>query len=81
MKKKRGPGSSPGRGLGLMVRDDAVAKGDEFGVGHVVLGIIGAPRADDEGPCAVGFEHVIEIGVEREAKFLFRFSAQRGRYV
>jgi hypothetical protein len=31
-----------------MMRDNAVAQGDEFGVAHVVLGVTGAPRADDE---------------------------------
>lgn len=52
------------------MRDDALAQGDEFGVAHVVLGIIGAPRADDEAPCAVGFEHVIDGGQEREAELV-----------
>lgn len=41
------------------MRDDSLAQGDEFGVAHVVLGIIGPPREDDEAPCAVGFEQVI----------------------
>lgn len=42
------------------MRDHALAQGDELGVAHVVLGIISAPRADDEAPCVVGFEHVID---------------------
>jgi hypothetical protein len=33
-------------------------------VAHVVLGIIGPPRADDEAPCAVRLEHVIDGGQE-----------------
>lgn len=53
-----------------MMRDDALAQGDELGVAHVVLGIIGAPSADDEAPCAIGFEHVIDGRQQREAKFV-----------
>lgn len=53
-----------------MMRDDALAQGDEFRVAHVVLGIIGAPRADDEAPCAVGFEHMIDGRQEREGQFV-----------
>jgi len=52
------------------MRDDALAQGDEFGVAHVVLGIIGAPRADDEAPCVVGFEHVIDGWQKREAELV-----------
>ena len=52
------------------MRDDALAQGDEFRVAHVVLGIIGAPRADDEAPCAIGLENVIDGGEERETKFI-----------
>ena len=48
------------------MRDDALAQGEEFGVAHVVLGIIGAPRADDEAPCAVEFEQVTS---DREQHF------------
>ena len=53
-----------------MVRDDALAQGDEFRVAHVVLGIIGAPRADDEAPCSVRLEHMIDGGEECEAEFV-----------
>lgn len=53
-----------------MVIDDALAQGDELGVAHVVLGIIGAPSADDEAPCAVRLEHVIDGGEERAAELV-----------
>lgn len=53
-----------------MMRHDALAEGDEFVVTHVVLGIIGAPRADDETPCAVRFEYMIDGGEERKVGFL-----------
>lgn len=43
-----------------MVRDDALAQSDEFRVAHVVLGVIGAPRADDEAVFAVWFEYMID---------------------
>ena len=52
------------------MRDDALAQGDELGVAHVVLGVVGAPCADDEAPCAVGFEHMIDGGQEREAELV-----------
>jgi hypothetical protein len=39
-----------------MMRDDALAQGDELGVNHVVLGTIGTPRADAEVPCMVRAE-------------------------
>lgn len=52
------------------MRDNALAQGDELGVGHVVLGVVGAPRADDEAPCAVGFDHVIDGRQEREAELV-----------
>ena len=53
-----------------MMDDDALAQGDELGVAHVVLGVIGAPRADDEAVFAIGFEHVIDGGEQREAEFV-----------
>jgi hypothetical protein len=56
--------------LELMMRDDALAQGDELGLTHVVLGIIGPPSTYDEAPCAVGFEHVIDGGQQREAEFV-----------
>lgn len=57
-----------------MMRDDALAQGDEFLVAHVVLGVIGAPRADDEAPGAIGFEHMIDGGQEREALLVGGFA-------
>lgn len=54
----------------LVVRDDALAQGDEFGVAHVVLGVIGAPCADNEAVCAVGFEDVIDGRQEREVRLV-----------
>ena len=52
------------------MRDDALAESDEFRVAHVVLGIVGAPRADDEAPCAVGFEHMIDGRQKREGQLV-----------
>jgi len=52
------------------MRDDALAQGDEIRAAHVVLGIIGAPRADDEAPCAVRLEHMIDGWQKREAELL-----------
>lgn len=49
-----------------MMRHHPPAQGDELGVAHVILGINGAPRADDEAPCAVGFENVIDGGHNTE---------------
>lgn len=56
--------------MDLMMRDDALAEGDELSVAHVVLSVVGAPRADDEAPCAVGFEYVIDGGQERKAELV-----------
>lgn len=53
-----------------MTRDAALAQGGELGVAHVVLGVIGPPRAEPHAPCAVGFEHVIKGGQEREAELV-----------
>jgi hypothetical protein len=39
-----------------MMRDDALAQGDEFGMAHVILGIIGATRAEGKAQCSCGFE-------------------------
>ena len=52
------------------MRDDALAQRDEFRVAHVVLGVVGPPSADDEAPCVVGFEDVIDGRQEREAEFV-----------
>lgn len=53
-----------------MMRDDTLTQFNEFLVAYVALGIIGAPRADDEAPCAVRLEHVINSRQQREAKFV-----------
>lgn len=63
------------------MRDHALAQGDEFRVAHVVLGIIGAPCADDEAPCAVGFEHVINGRQERKGQLVGGAAQFRGGVV
>lgn len=52
------------------MRDDALAQGDEFRVAHVVLGVVGAPRADDEAQRAVRFKHVVAIGAGKRQLIL-----------
>lgn len=52
------------------MRHHALAQGNEFGVAHVVRSIIGSSRADDEVPCTVGLEHVIDGRQEREGQLV-----------
>ena len=52
--------------------DDAAAKVDELGVAEVVFCIVGAPRADDEVPSAVGAGNMVDGGELRKARFVNR---------